>query len=145
MTPASDRRRLIYSNRSSNFSSLRRMESFMAANYSGHGEYSHRVLGSMPVAFGDQQPGNGLRQGRIRRFGGLAQGVRRRMQQPIRQCVGEIVDDLIGGFARSQQAPRLLDGLLADPVGLLPQRANGRARVVGPRFGEKSRDFLVDD
>ena len=37
MTPASDNSRLISSKRSSSFSSLRRIESFMAADYSGPG------------------------------------------------------------------------------------------------------------
>ena len=39
----------------------------------------------MPVAFFDQQPRNGLRQGGIRQFRGLTQSLGRRMQQPVRQ------------------------------------------------------------
>src|SRR5277367_2785756 len=111
MTPASDRRRLISSNRSSNFSSLRRMESFIGANYSGRA--------SMPVAFFDQQPCNRLGEVGIRQFRSLAQGLRRRMQQSIRQRVGQILDDLVGGLTRRQQAPGLLYGLQPDPIRLL--------------------------
>src|SRR5271154_3716587 len=89
MTSASDRRRLISSNRSSNFSSLRRMESFIAADYSG--------IDSMPVAFRAQDPGQGFGQGRISLFGGPSQRLRRRVQQPVGQSIGQVLHYLIGG------------------------------------------------
>src|ERR1700734_1006032 len=117
MTPASDRRRLISSNRSSNFSSLRRMESFIGANYSGRA--------SMPVAFFDQQPCNRRGEVGIRQFSGLAQGLRRRVQQTIRQGVGQILDDFVGRLTRGQQAPGLFYGLQPNPLRLLTQRTNG--------------------
>src|SRR5882762_2192080 len=99
----------------------------------------------MPVAFFDQQARNRLRQGGIRQFRGLAQGLRRGVQQPIGQGVGEILDHLVRGFTRGQQALCLFHGLQSDPIRLQAQGADGGTRVVSARFGEKSRDFLVDD
>src|SRR5271165_255845 len=125
MTPASDSSRLISSNRSSSFSSLRRMESFMAANYSG--------LISMLAAFFGQKPGHGLRQSQISQFRGLAQGLCGGMQQPVGEGGGQKLDDLVAGFTGSDHAPRLLNGLPANPVGLLAQRADRRARVMRAR------------
>ena len=66
------------------------------------------------------------------------------MQQPVREGIGEVVDDLVGGLAREQHPSGLLDGLCADRVGLLSQRADGGACVMSAQLGHESRHFLLE-
>ena len=66
------------------------------------------------------------------------------MQQPVGEGIGEIFDDLVGGFARSEHAPGLLHGLQTDGIGVLPQRADGGSRVMRAQSGQKARHLLFE-
>ena len=110
MTPASDSSRPISSKRSSSFSSLRRMESFMAADYSGldrlrtycrsRSSVKSRVRSRASAESASSAAWRSAWVGAV--------------QQPVGEGVGEIIDDFVGGFARGQHAPRLLHGLLRE-------------------------------
>src|ERR1022692_3054524 len=146
MTPGSASRRLISSNRSSSFSSLRLIESFMAANYSDprSDPWGYSLGGLLPVTIFDEHASERLRQRRIGRFGGPPQRLGRGMQQPIGQGMGEIVNDLMGGIAGSQHAPGLLHGLQADRVRLVAQRPDGGSRIMYAGFGQETRHFFFE-
>jgi hypothetical protein len=64
----------------------------MAADYSGPGSYcrSRSSVGSR----------EGLGRAGIAGLGGLAQGLGRGVQQPVGEGIGQVFDDLVGGFAR---------------------------------------------
>src|ERR1700677_4229800 len=89
MTSGSDKRRPISSWRSSSFSSLRRIESFMPQIIA--------ALAGTPVAFFRKQARQELCQGGIGGLRGLAQRLGGGVQQPVRQGIGEVFDHLVGG------------------------------------------------
>ena len=98
----------------------------------------------MPVAFFDQEPGEGLREHRIGLFRSLAQGLCGVMQEPVGESIREIIDDFVSRLTRCQESARLIDGLSTDCLGLIAQGADGRTCIVSARFAEKSGHLLID-
>src|SRR5579883_3036540 len=142
--------------RSSSFSSLRRMDSFMGELYRSAADGAgarradarradaRRANAASALALVDEQSGEGAGEHRIVGLGGLTQRLRGRVQQAIRERMGEVLERFVGALAGGQHAPRVLERLGAELLGLLAQRADRGAGIVGTRLGNEPRDLLLE-